>query len=394
MADKKRRARGEGNIRYRDDKKTWEARFVVGVDPGTGKSIRKSVYGSTQKEVRQRMTAAINALDNNDYHDSSKLTVGQWLDIWIRDYLGEVKPYTALSYTQIVNSHIKPALGAIKLETLDTNTIQVFYNRLQRGGKGRPALSPKTVKNVHGVLHAAIQQAVEEGLIHRANPTEACKLPRKDQKDMRPLDEAETKQFIEAIQGHCYETIFLVTLFTGMRQGEVLGLTWDCVDFKRGVIKVNKQLQKDVGGGSNYSLVKTKNSKGRVITPASYVMRLLEGQRKQQAEWQHKAGAAWQNELNLVFTSELGTPVLHHTLYHNFKRIVESIGLPEVRFHDLRHTYAVAAISAGVDIKTVQANLGHATASFTLNVYAHVTEQMNRAGADKMQQYINNITGG
>lgn len=391
---KKRRAKGEGNVRYVDDKKLWEGRLTVGVDPGTGKSIRKSIYGKTQKEVRRKMNAARSALDNNDYHDPSKLTVGQWLDIWVRDYLGDVKPYTALSYTQHVNNHIKPAIGAVKLDELDTNTIQGFYNRLQRGTRGKPALSPKTVRNIHGVLHAALQQAVAEGTLHHANPTEACKLPRKDQKEMRPLDEDETRRFIEAVKGHCYEIIFLVALFTGMRQGEVLGLTWDCVDFKRGVIKVNKQLQKDAGGGSSYSLVTTKNGKGRVITPPHYVMQLLEDQRKRQAEWKHRAGPAWQNKINLVFTSELGTPVLHHTLYHNFKHVVESLGLPEVRFHDLRHTYAVAAISAGVDIKTVQANLGHATASFTLNVYAHVTEQMNRASAEKMQQYINNVTGG
>ena len=242
---KKRRAKGEGNVRYVDDKKLWEGRLTVGVDPGTGKSIRKSIYGKTQKEVRRKMNAARSALDNNDYHDPSKLTVGQWLDIWVRDYLGDVKPYTALSYTQHVNNHIKPAIGAVKLDELDTNTIQGFYNRLQRGTRGKPALSAKTVRNIHGVLHAALQQAVAEGTLHHANPTEACKLPRKDQKEMRPLDEDETKRFIEAVKGHCYETIFLVALFTGMRQGEVLGLTWDCVDFKRGVIKVNKQFGHD-----------------------------------------------------------------------------------------------------------------------------------------------------
>ena len=389
---KKRRAKGEGNIRQRPNG-TWEARFIVGIDPGTGKDIRKSVYAKTQKEVRQKMTAAIAALDNDDYREPSKMTVGQWLDIWARDYLGGVKPYTVVSYTQHIENHIKPAMGAVKLEALNAHTIQGFYNALGKPKGGKPALSAKTIKNVHGVLHKALQQAVMNGYI-KVNPTDACQLPRIVKKEMHPLDEAETKRFVAAIKGHYYEDVFLATLYTGMRQGEVLGLTWDRVDFKRGTITIDRQLQKDVGGGSSYSLVVPKNSKGRVITPPPDVMKLLKEQRCKQAEWQIKAGPAWGNEWGLVFTNEVGGPIMPHTLYHNFKHIVEALDLPEVRFHDLRHTYAVAAILAGVDIKTVQANLGHATAAFTLDVYGHVTEQMKRKGADKMQEYIDSLKTG
>lgn len=393
MAEKKkRRAKGEGNIRQRPNG-TWEARFIVGIDPGTGKDIRKSVYAKTQKEVRQKMTAAIAALDNDDYKEPSKMTVGQWLDIWARDYLGGVKPYTVVSYTQHIENHIKPAMGAVKLEALNAHTIQGFYNALGKLQGKKPALSAKTIKNVHGVLHKALQQAVMNGYI-KVNPTDACALPRIVKKEMHPLDEAETKRFVAAIKGHYYEDVFLATLYTGMRQGEVLGLTWDRVDFKRGTITIDRQLQKDVGGGSSYSLVLPKNSKGRVITPPDDVMRLLQRQRRKQAEWQIKAGPAWENEWGLVFTNEAGGPIMPHTLYHNFKHIVEALDLPEVRFHDLRHTYAVAAILAGVDIKTVQANLGHATAAFTLDVYGHVTEQMKRKGADKMQEYIDSLKTG
>lgn len=389
---KKRRAKGEGNIRQRPNG-TWEARFIVGIDPGTGKDIRKSVYAKTQKEVRQKMTAAIAALDNDDYKEPSKMTVGQWLDIWARDYLGGVKPYTVVSYTQHIENHIKPAMGAVKLEALNAHTIQGFYNALGKLQGKKPALSAKTIKNVHGVLHKALQQAVMNGYI-KVNPTDACALPRIVKKEMHPLDEAETKRFVAAIKGHYYEDVFLATLYTGMRQGEVLGLTWDRVDFKRGTITIDRQLQKDVGGGSSYSLVLPKNSKGRVITPPDDVMRLLQRQRRKQAEWRLKAGPAWSDRWGLVFTNEVGGPIMPHTLYHNFKHVVEALGFPEMRFHDLRHTYAVAAILAGVDIKTVQANLGHATAAFTLDVYGHVTEQMKRKGADKMQEYIDSLKTG
>ena len=387
MAEKKRRARGEGSIRQRKDG-TWEARFVTGVDPGTGKDIRKSVYAKTQKEVRKKMTEAIAALDKDDYREPSKMTVGQWLDVWAAEYLGGVKPMTVLNYSQHIKNHIKPAMGAIKLDTLNAHTIQKFYNSLG----DEKGLTPKTIKNIHGVLHKALSQAVMIGYL-RFNPADACTLPRIVRKDVKPLDEDATAQFIEAIQGHRYELVFLVTLFTGMRQGEVLGLTWDCVDLGKGLITINKQIQKAPGGGSVYHLVPTKNSKGRTVTPAPFVMELLRTQRKRQIEWRLKAGPLWE-DTGLVFTDELGHHLMPHTVYHNFKHIVANMGLPDVRFHDLRHSYAVAAIRSGDDIKTVQGNLGHATASFTLDVYGHVTDQMKRESANRMQQYIQRVSNG
>ena len=178
-----------------------------------------------------------------------------------------------------------------------------------------------------------------------------------------------------------------------MRKGEVLGLTWDCIDFTAGAILVNKQLQADTADGRKYNLVPTKNSKGRVITPAPYVMQLLRTHRSYQSEMRLKAGPAWK-DTGLVFTNGLGSHLSPHTVYHHFKRIVASIGLPGARFHDLRHSYAVAAIQSGDDIKTVQGNLGHATASFTLDVYGHVTEKMKRESADRMQKYIDGIKTG
>ena len=190
-----------------------------------------------------------------------------------------------------------------------------------------------------------------------------------------------------------FRSVFFVTLFTGMRQGEVLGLTWDCVDLGKGLITINKQIQKAPGGGSVYHLVPTKNSKGRTVTPAPFVMELLRTQRKRQIEWRLKAGPLWE-DTGLVFTDELGHHLMPHTVYHNFKHIVTNMGLPDVRFHDLRHSYAVAAIRSGDDIKTVQGNLGHATASFTLDVYGHVTDQMKRESANRMQQYIQRVSNG
>lgn len=381
---KKRRARGEGTIRQRADG-TWEARFIVSIDPGTGKDVRRSVYAKTQKEVRKKLTEALAALDKDDYKEPCKMTVAQWLDIWTAEYLGDIKPRTMESYDCQIRNHIKPALGAAKLEALNTHTIQQFYNSMSGNG-----LSAKSVKIVHGVLHKALGQAVQIGYL-RTNPTDACILPRIVRKEIKPLDADATARFMAAIKGHRFETVYLVTLFTGLRQGEVLGLTWDCIDFDGGQMLVNKQLQKDPKSKSDYNLVQTKSSNIRKITPAPYVMDVLRSQRRKQAEWKLKAGPLWDNSDNLVFTNELGGHLTHRTTFRDFKKIVASIGLPNTRFHDLRHTYAVAALASGDDIKTVQNTLGHSDATTTLNIYAHVTEQMKRDSADRMQQYIDSI---
>lgn len=383
-------AKGGGTIRQRPDGR-WEARFTVGRDPGTGKQIQRSVYGATQKEVRQKLAQITAAIDNGTYTAPSKMTVGQWLDIWSRDYLGGVKPFTVLNYTQHIKNHIKPALGAVKLEALNTHTIQKFYNDLGKPQGDKPGLSAKTVKCIHGVLHKALSQAVKVGYL-RFNPTESCELPRIERKEIKPLDNEEIGAFMKAIEGHRFEAVYLVTLFTGLRRGEVCGLTWDCVDLNQGTIFVNKQLQNVPGQPGEFRLVSSKNGKGRTITIAPFVVGVLRRHKVQQAEARLKAGPLWQNN-GFVFCNEVGEHLSPNTVYHNFKRIAASIGLPDARLHDLRHSYAVASFQAGDDPKTVQANLGHATATFTLDVYGHVTEKMKKDSADRMEAFIKGIPG-
>lgn len=381
-------ARGGGTIRQRPDGR-WEARFTVGRDPGTGKQVQRSVYGATQKEVRQKLAQITAAIDNGTYTVPSKMTVGQWLDIWSRDYLGGVKPFTVLNYNQHIKNHIKPALGAVKLEALNAHTIQGFYNSLGKPQGDKPGLSAKTVKCIHGVLHKALSQAVKVGYI-RFNPAESCELPRIERKEIKPLDNEEIGAFMKAIQGHRFEALYLVTLFTGLRRGEVCGLTWDCVDLDLGTILVNKQLQNVPGQPGEFRLVSSKNGKGRTIAIAPFVVEVLRRHKVQQAEARLKAGPLWQNS-GFVFCNEAGEHLSPNTVYHNFKRIAASIGLPDARLHDLRHSYAVASLRAGDDIKTVQGNLGHHTAAFTLDTYGHVTEEMKRASAERMEAFIKGI---
>ena len=409
-----RAAHGSGTIRQRADG-TWEARFVVGHDPGTGKPVRKSVYAKTQKEVRQKLAQAVAAVDNKSYREPCKMTLGEWLDIWVDTYLKDVKPRTLKIYQDDIRLHIKPYLAAVKLNGLDTHTVQRFFNTLLRSGKRVPKrdkegkivkkdgktvyegapLSSKTVKNVHGVLHGALRQAVVNRYIP-INPADGdfCKLPKIQKQEIKPLDEVQIADFLKAIHGDRFEELFLVTLFTGLRQGEVLGLTWDCVDFDNGTLLVNKQMQLHQEQGIKaYQLVPTKNSKSRTITAAPSVMSLLRRRRAIQAQQHLEAGPLWQDS-DLVFTDELGRHLTKSSVYRSFKKIVAAIGRPDTRFHDLRHSYAVAAIRSGDDIKTVQGNLGHATAAFTLDVYGHVTDQMKQASAARMEAFIKSVSNG
>lgn len=377
-----RNAKGSGNIRKRPEGR-WEARYTVGRDPGTGKQVRRSVYGDTQEEVRKLLTKATAAIDEGVYTDPEKITLGGWLDVWLEEYTADLKPHTLKSYTTQVKVHIQPALGAVQLVALTAPQIQRFYNRLQKD------LSPKTIKNIHGVLHKALQQAEEIGYL-RHNPSGACKLPRAEKAKIKPLEDTQIAAFLEAIQGHMYETVYFVDLFTGMRQGEVLGLMWNCVDFQRGTILIDKQLQKVKG---IYSFASLKNNKSRTITPAPFIMRALQEHKRKQAGWQLLAGPAWQNADGLVFTNELGGHLTHFNVYRHFKAIAAQIGIPAARFHDLRHSYAVAALQSGDDIKTVQENLGHHTAAFTLDVYGHVSERMKQESAARMEAFYNGVKG-
>lgn len=387
-----KRANGEGNIRQRADG-SWEARFYVGRDSGTGKPIRKSVYGKTQAEVRKKLTAATHEVDEKTYTEPSKMLVSQWLDKWVAEYTKHLKPYTLRSYKSQITNHIKPYIGAVKVSELGPDTIQLMYNRLSNECK----LSAKTIRNVHGILHAAFETLVDIGTI-KTNPCASCakKLPKVQKMDLQTqtqnLADDNLSRFIETIKGNPYENIFLVDLFTGMRQGEILGLRWSCIDFERGCITIDKQLYMPEKGES-YRLEPLKNRKTRIIWPAQFVFTILKKERAKQLSNRLKAGSMWDegNLPGLVFTNEFGKYISHKTVYKQFKRAAAECGIPTIRFHDMRHTYAATSLRSGDDAKTVQENMGHATAAFTLDQYAFATVPMKKESADRMDKYIASI---
>lgn len=205
---------------------------------------------------------------------------------------------------------------------------------------------------------------------------------------MHPLTDENLKRFLDAIKGHPYENFYFVAVFTGMRQGELLGLSWDNVNLDRGTITVRQQLQRDRNQKKVYIMTSVKNGKSRIIQPAQSVMDVLRAEKEKQKQYMAKAGDLWNNEMNLVFTNEIGRRYATTTVFHQFKEIVRKLGLPEVRFHDLRHTYATLSLENGSDIKTVSASMGHATTAFTMDRYGHVSQAMLQDSAKRMENLI------
>ena len=376
-----RGAQGNGTIRQRKDRR-WEARVTVGRNPSTGKQIQKSIYGKTQAEVSRKLRELCKEVDDGIYKEPVKYTVKDWAEIWLNEYTGDLKPLTVKQYTTYINNRIVKNMGSVKLTRLDTPIIQRFYNQLTKEG-----LSPVTIKNIHSILHSMLETAVEVGYM-RTNPSNVCRLPKPEKKQIKPLENADISKLLEALKGDKYESLYTVDLFTGLRQGELLGLTWDCIDFKKGTMYIYRQLQFNKG---SYYFTSLKNGKTRTIALAPYVLNILRNQKAWQAECQLKSYGMWNNKDDLVFTNELGGHLTQNYTYRHFKKIVSNIGIPDARLHDLRHTFAVSSLQSGNDVKTVQEALGHHTAAFTLDVYGHVTEEMRKASADRLETFINSV---
>lgn len=383
-----RNAQGGGTIRQRANG-LWEARYTVGRDPGTGKQIQRSIYGSTQKEVRQKLAQITASIDKGTYQTPNKITVSAWMDEWLTTFCeNKVKPLTLQSYRASIKNHIVPAIGAMELQAVKGSHVQRLYNSMTRAG-----LSGKTVKNTSAIMHKAFSVALKQGII-AANPCDAAELPKAEHKEIHPLADDEIPLFLSAIDGSPMRNAYALCLFAGLREGECLGLSWKQVDFERGRITVSQQLQKvrTEGKGEYQITPSTKSGKPRTIEPPPIAFEYLRAERVKQLENRLRAGPAWNNPDDLVFTDEAGGHYAIHTFYKRFKAIAASIGRPDARPHDLRHTAATVAIASGADIKSVQDLLGHATASFTLNVYAHTSEQMMKDTAARMQSYYDGLS--
>lgn len=397
-----KRASGEGSLRQRANGR-WEGRFCAGRDPATGKLIRKSIYAPTQSEARRKLREATAQVETGVFQEPSKMTFGEWLDIWLENYCLNVKPATLQLYSSTVHNRLSPNLGAVPLQKLTPLMIQNFVKNAVQGNLRLPPpnpdakgyssrtkcrqLSSKTIKNVVGILHKSLDVAVQLEYLH-SNPANNIQLPRIEKQEIQPLPENLVAAFTVALADDFYRLPILVDLFTGLRQSELVGLEWNDIDFAAGIITVRRQLQLIKG---EYIFSTTKNSKPRQVAPAPFVFDFLREQQTMQDEWKAAAGRYWGNADDLVFTNELGEHIVHRTLYQHMKAAAIAVGCPNLRFHDLRHTFAVYSLESGSDVKNVQSALGHYSAAFTLDQYCTVTENMQQRNAQRMQQFVESL---
>ena len=397
MSKQTRSANGSGTIRKRADGR-WEGIYSAGYDQQTGKLIRKSIYGKNQKEVRQKLSKVTTEIDEGLYLEPAKMTLSDWMDLWYKEYTFDKKYSTLKGYKAQINKHIRPGIGKYNLSQLNPMILQRFFNHLSEPNEKGKVLSPKSIKNVYIILSGILEQAVENEMISK-NPCKKVKLPKVYNKQITPLTDKQVKDFLEIIStDEIYGTILRVIVFTGLRLGEAMGLTWDCVDFEKGALNINKQLQRRPQKDCGSTLTSVKSGKPRILKPAPFVMQLLKIRYTEQIMQKQRSEdlwLAWSNEEEhkkaLVFTNLQGGYLIPKRVYLHFKSAAVAIGAPDARVHDLRHTYAVLSLQNGDDIKTVQENLGHASAAFTLDVYGHVSDRMKKESANRMEEYIRNL---
>ena len=372
----KKRANGDGSIRKRKDGR-WEGRYVVGHDPITGKMISRNVLGKTQAQVKEKLRTAIENSKRLDYTQTGKYTVGQWMDEWFEAYAKvKVRPSSHQTYKGYIENHIKPNIGDIPIEKLTSLQLQKFYRLLLTEGrvprieseKQPKGLSAKTVRNINQVISSAMDMAVRHKLI-LTNPTEGCELPKVEHREMKTLPAERLGAFLrEAKESGVYELYYL-DLATGLRRGELLGLKWEDIDLQNGIIHVRRQVAR-VDGEVKEMPLKTKNSYRNISISQDAVAMLTEMEAHRSSDY--------------VFPSSTGGPISPDGVNNMLHRVLKRAGLPSIRFHDLRHTFATLALQNGVDIKTVSGMLGHFSAGFTLDTYAHVTTSAQKEAARTM----------
>ncbi len=307
----------------------------------------------------------------------------EFLHQWLGTIRESVRPKSLYQYTQIGRQHIVPRLGAIKLKGLRPDQIQTLYNEeLDKG------VSARTVLLTHSVLHKALNQALKLGLIGR-NPAQAVSRPKVTHKEMRVLTSDQARTFLSAADSTRYQALFHLALHTGMREGELLGLKWEDPDWVTRQLQVKRQLQRTPGKGLVFAEPKTAAGRRTIILSKSMVEKLHEHM-DDQDQIRQQAGEKWQ-ENGLIFPTTIGTPMAARNMYEDFKKLLKRIGLPVIRFHDLRHTAATLMLQQGIHPKIVQERLGHADISMTLNTYSHVLPSMQEEAAKKMDELLTPI---
>ncbi len=381
----KRRPSGDGMVRKREDGR-WEGRIVVG-HKENGDSIFRYIYADTQKELTAKLRQNIDAYQGVDLTEDSRMTLSEWLDIWLEQMALTLRSGTLEHYRRDLNHHIKPYLGQKKLTQITAADLRELYRVLEEHGRVRPrpgqrsGLSPTTVHGIHTILHQTLQAAVTQGLMP-ANPAAQVEPPKVEYKPMNILNEEQIERFLETVaRDEIWNDFFYAELTTGLRLGEICGLMWTDFDERNGILSIRRTLHKERGGRLVAGDTKTYAGTRTIVLPPS-TAELLRGRKK-------NSFSPW------IFHNPLHpeAPVNPSAAYRQLKKLLTEAGLPDIRFHDLRHSFATHALASGVDAKNLSGILGHTKASFTLDTYTHTTGDMQRRAAEIVGGFLTDYLG-
>jgi integrase len=367
---------------------SYKAIVDIGTDPDGGRK-RKTRRFAGKKEAEKWLTDTLRAVDTGSYCDPGKVTVAEYLRRWLETHKVNLAPSTYRGYAVAVDKHIVPALGASPLQKLTPMMIQEYYAKDLESGRADNkktvgcGLSPTTVAMHHRILRKALADAVRWQMIAR-NPADAVTAPKKAKKEIIIPTEQEVKKLLEALEGHyLYMAVFLA-VYTGMRQGEVLGLKWADVDLDSGVIRVRQKLYQRKKGEALYNEPKAKSR--RSIDIGAKVAAALKRHQKEQKKWRLAAGEIWQ-DTGLVCTLQNGVQIHPPTAGSRIRDIAGQLGV-DASFHDLRHFHASLLLKQGVHPKIVSERLGHSQISLTMDTYSHLLPGVQRQAADILDEAL------
>jgi integrase len=365
----KRRGHGEGSITQRKD-----GRFQAAITLDNHK--RKFFYGKTRKEVRDKLNMALYEQKQGTLATGPQQTLGSYLDRWLEQVVKLTKrPNTYKAYRSVVNAHLKPNLGYIKLQKLTVEHLQAFFASKQH-------LKPKTLALIQSALSSALLNAVKWGLIGR-NVASLVSLPHVERYEGQVLTEEQANKLLELARGSRLDVLLLVALTTGMRRGELVALRWSDLDTEAGMLYVRRNLARVPGMGYVEREPKTRAGRRKIALPDVVLEALREHQEKQE-QARSKAGDKWQDK-GLIFCNVYGGFFNPDRLWYEFKRLLREAGLPNVRFHDLRHSVATILLAAKIDLKVVSQMLGHSSVAITADIYAHVLPEQQQEVVRKME---------
>jgi integrase len=353
----------------------WRVRIDM-VDPVTGKRRQPQRTYRTRREAEAGLAEWLVEVERGTAVVHSRMTVGEYMAYWLdTSARHRVRATTLESYEQKTRLYIVPALGGVPLQKLTPAQLQALYGGLLQ--RERP-VSPRTVRYVHAIVHRALKEALNLGLVAR-NVSDAVSPPRDRRPPIKAWDVPDVQRFLDIAHDDGYWPLWLIAVHTGMRRGELLGLRWSDVDLSKGLLHVRRSLIQ-TSAGVGFQEPKTATSRRAIALNAVCVTALRE-HKVRQNERRLRLGAGWPDN-DLVFASAVGTPIDGTTAYHRFLLLAEKAGCPRIPFHGLRHTHATILMKSGINPKVASERLGHSTIALTLQTYSHVLPQMQQEAAD------------